>query len=306
MADRVKSTPRMLLSRFSMSRRLTRERLMSVDDADRPEANKLEFDDEDLEKSWRREGMLLNMKLGCQQLLFINLLWMAWASWMLSAISSKRTSSPDKKKAFRIDVVFLIVNTAGNFFCLRRPSETLYFCLISTWVVFAMWHGIQPWSHSCEELIELCSKRCQDHSSIKLVTSNKDCTMQGHTTVDIIMAVLLLSPRLVPSARMMLFNWAYIIVYAVISFGYSAPWVESEKRPLSYHKTDMLVTVGILCFVSLVADRRKFFIEKGQRSKFFFRPGAAGVQQEDLLHLVRDGSRTCHPADAQEPGRDRR
>eukprot|EP00439_Symbiodinium_sp_Y106_P055851 s672_g7.t2 len=97
-----------------------------------------------------------------------------------------------------------------------------------------------------------------------------DCTMQGHTTVDIIMAVLLLSPRLVPSARMMLFNWAYIIVYAVISFGYSAPWVESEKRPLSYHKTDMLVTVGILCFVSLVADRRKFFIEKGQRSKFFF------------------------------------
>ncbi|CAE7574929.1 hpaIIM [Symbiodinium sp. CCMP2592] len=50
MADRVKSTPRMLLSRFSMSRRLTRERLMSVDDADRPEANKLEFDDEDLEK----------------------------------------------------------------------------------------------------------------------------------------------------------------------------------------------------------------------------------------------------------------
>ncbi|CAE7255640.1 hpaIIM, partial [Symbiodinium sp. KB8] len=36
MADRVKSTPR--------------ERLLSVDDADRPEANKLEFDDEDLEK----------------------------------------------------------------------------------------------------------------------------------------------------------------------------------------------------------------------------------------------------------------
>lgn len=94
--------------------------------------------------------------------------------------------------------------------------------------------------------------------------------MQGHTTVDIIMAVLLLSPRLVPSKSMMLFNWAYIIVYAVISFGYSTPWVESEKRPLSYHKTDMLVTVGILCFVSLVADRRKFFIEKGQRSKFFY------------------------------------
>eukprot|EP00439_Symbiodinium_sp_Y106_P035181 s4259_g4.t1 len=58
----------MLLSRFSMSRRLTRERLMSVDDADRPEANKLEFDDEDLEKSWRREGMLLNMKSVAQLL----------------------------------------------------------------------------------------------------------------------------------------------------------------------------------------------------------------------------------------------
>lgn len=174
-----------------------------------------------------------------------------------------------RKWAFLIDVIFLIVMSTGVVLCLRRPMVKLYYFIISTWFIFAFIHGIQPWSHSCEDLIKACALKCHQHQPLLLATFNMDCSLQGQTTVHIVMATLLLSSRLIPALRMMYINWVLILLYLLATVCDSMPVFTGTLR-LHFHEQDVWITAGILFFVTLLAGRRKFFMEKGQRSKFFY------------------------------------
>eukprot|EP00913_Durusdinium_trenchii_P001693 g1565.t1 len=183
-----------------------------------------------------------------------------------------------------IDVAFLLVISSGVVMCLRRPMVKLYYLLISTWFIFAFLHGIGPWSYSCKGLIGACVASCHRHQRLLLATFNMDrrtaagrrsswtdlcelmdCSLQGQTSVHIVMATLLLSSRLIPALRMMFLNWILILAYVLASY-----WYNVVHAPYVYNSLDCVNTTAILFFVTLVAGRRKFFMEKGQRSRFFY------------------------------------
>jgi len=253
-----------------------RERSASIDDAEDKEAT-LEFKDKELEQRWSVEGHLLNMKLGCQQLLLLNTFWSCFSCYML-------LHGGKRKWAYWIDLIFLIVISTGVILCLRRPSVPLYYVIICTWFVFAFIHGIQPWSPTCEDLVAACSEKCHRHQALLLATFNMDCGLQGQTTVHTVMVTLLLSSRLITSLRMMIINWALIVLYLI---GTALLALHPFRNPqhLIYNEADVWTTAAILFFVTLVAGRRKFFIEKGQRSKFFYDQEQAAATKK-VFHLL--------------------
>eukprot|EP00434_Breviolum_minutum_P013112 symbB.v1.2.011556.t1/scaffold715.1/size233058/2 len=267
-------TARLLGSR--LSRRSLRERSASIDDAEDKEAT-LEFKDKELEQRWSVEGHLLNMKHGCQQLLLLNMFWSCFSCYML-------LHGGKRKWAYWIDLIFLIVISTGVILCLRRPSVPLYYVIICTWFVFAFIHGIQPWSPTCEDLVAACSEKCHRHQALLLATFNMDCGLQGQTTVHTVMVTLLLSSRLITSLRMMIINWALIVLYLI---GTALLALHPFRNPqhLIYNEADVWTTAAILFFVTLVAGRRKFFIEKGQRSKFFYDQEQAAATKK-VFHLL--------------------
>eukprot|EP00930_Biecheleria_cincta_P044824 TRINITY_DN30877_c0_g1_i1.p1 TRINITY_DN30877_c0_g1~~TRINITY_DN30877_c0_g1_i1.p1 ORF type:complete len:1103 (-),score=166.01 TRINITY_DN30877_c0_g1_i1:112-3420(-) len=240
-----------------------RERAVSIDDKDEEQM------DEELEARWLREGIGLNIRLGCKTLLLMDIVFLAYKArdnfkillGLGLGLGGTRDHPP---AAARLNALFFAVQIVLICFCLRRPRISLYLPLILSWLMWWTAQGLPPWGPSCEDLASICEMHCANKTHVRLSASNLDCSLQGPSIVHTIIGQLLITPRLVPNARMMYINWAYIfLVYVPVTFFYD--WGQSE---FAYHRTDVIITVVLLCGVSINADRRKFFIEKGQRTKF--------------------------------------
>eukprot|EP00931_Biecheleriopsis_adriatica_P049396 TRINITY_DN28579_c0_g1_i1.p1 TRINITY_DN28579_c0_g1~~TRINITY_DN28579_c0_g1_i1.p1 ORF type:complete len:1181 (+),score=199.54 TRINITY_DN28579_c0_g1_i1:186-3728(+) len=255
----------------SSGRLFTRSRLGSMDEASQQEAGKrLEFKDPELELRWRKEGIVANVRQGCKQLLLMDFVWFLWTVY--KCVTRKVPYGPGNQQlGNQIDAIACVVHGGICIRCIRHPKVFEYFVCIVTWLVWGAFHGLPPWGDSCEQLAaDLAEEASEQRWSDKfLEASNLDCSLQGHTMVHIIMAQLLLTPRLVPSASMMYLNVVLVLMYSLATMlAYFDVMRGFKKYGISYGIPDIMNTVVLLGVVVVIAINKKYFIEKGQRTKF--------------------------------------
>eukprot|EP00913_Durusdinium_trenchii_P014816 g13893.t1 len=96
----------------------------------------------------------------------------------------------------------------------------------------------------------------------------------GESLVQVMMAWLMLMPRVMPSLKLMHFTWVWIAAYFCSAMAKEESSKsqgtpsESSEEPRTF--ADLLLILLLLCSVNLFAFVRKYYLEKGQRTKFIY------------------------------------
>lgn len=255
----------------------------NVDDDER-----LGFSDRALEESWRVEGMTLNIRMGTRVLLMLNGLWFVHRY----QFRPKRCVYEDGEKyVSRIDIweswlmleySFSVGNMIWLGFVYCQPRGEYYYPAVAAFllnVLIVLHAGEYP----CWALADLCSctEATMDNDRIVLAVLHQDCSLQGVSSVQMILFLTMVSPWLVPERKhMSLYLGAEGVFYftGICWELYHCRGRQTDITScLEFHGFGYLFAVVLLyCGVCYFSFVRKYFVEKGQRSKFI----AARKQRE--------------------------
>lgn len=156
--------------------------------------------------------------------------------------------------------------------CWRQPRAWLYWSVLLFFYFYVPAISLPPMSSSCFDLALIANKclkmglNCLDEA-----VTHVDCSVQGHSSMQIIMTWLLLQPWLIPMLEHMQAVWIWILcIYAgwLVAYWFMTGmevfgWVENSYR------------VFLLGLTLIVACVKKYSLEKSQRLKFL-----QGLQQK--------------------------
>lgn len=236
------------------------------------ETGSLAFNDNVVEERWAIVGLAQNISQGsCTLLVFTG-------GCFLSVLSrgefiyrigseldecSRLSWSPTYWITTVLEIGFLGLSTAASLLCIKRPRRFFYYPLLVAWYVYLIVISIPPFGVRCEDVLQLLDCPGWTKSRAFDVISHLDCSLQGQTHVQLLMAWILLTPRLLPSRNLVYMNWLWIFG----GFAGTTVWYGgSFERCFSW--IDVATTVLLLCLANIIAIYRKFYIEKSQRTKF--------------------------------------
>ncbi|CAK9019925.1 unnamed protein product [Durusdinium trenchii] len=171
-----------------------------------------------------------------------------------------------------IEFGFLLGLVWPLFRTIKQPRAALYFPILALYFLYVVLIGLWPLSFSCQELEEL--KDCKQREYILKRFERLDCGLQGESLVQVMMAWLMLMPRVMPSLKLMHFTWVWIAAYFCSAMAKEESSKsqgtpsESSEEPRTF--ADLLLILLLLCSVNLFAFVRKYYLEKGQRTKFIY------------------------------------
>ena len=169
---------------------------------------------------------------------------------------------------FLLGVLFPLIRN------IKEPRTVLYFPILALYFIYVVLIGLPPLTFSCEELaanLQNSKSLTSNREDLKARDRHSDCGLQGETLVQLMMAWLMLTPRVIPTMTLMHFTWLWIAAY----FGCACAWDWLEKEEKSETEKgqnfrDLLLIVLLLCSVNLFAVGRKYYLEKGQQRKFIY------------------------------------
>ncbi|CAE7404706.1 Npr1, partial [Symbiodinium natans] len=180
-----------------------------------------------------------------------------------------------------IEFLFLLVLIKPLSDIKIEPRAVPYFCILGLYFIYVVLIGLPPLDFSCQELQHIIFCKQTDSVELHQQASNFDCGWQGETLVQVMMAWIMLTPRVVPTMKLMRATWFWI---GAFYFG-SACLARRYYPELEEAHTFMdLVVITLLLFsVNLFAVGRKYYLEKGQRTKFIY----DGRQREATQRIFR-------------------
>lgn len=167
----------------------------------------------------------------------------------------------------------------------REPRAVPYFCVLSLYFIYVVMIGLPPLDFACQELQDVINCRQTDSQELQQQAANFDCSFQGETLVQVMMAWIMLTPRVVPTMKLMRATWFWIGAFyfgsACLQRAYYPILDKDGKEP--HDIWDLLGITMLLFSVNLFAVGRKYYIEKGQRTKFIY----DGRQREATQRIFR-------------------
>eukprot|EP00435_Cladocopium_sp_Y103_P034490 s840_g8.t3 len=103
---------------------------------------------------------------------------------------------------FLLGVLFPLART------MREPRTLLYFPILAMYFVYVVLIGLPPLTFSCEELAANLQKfNSTNREDLNDRLHHSDCGLQGETLVQVMMAWLMLTPRVMPTMTLTM-RWA--------------------------------------------------------------------------------------------------
>eukprot|EP00405_Crypthecodinium_cohnii_P041769 CAMPEP_0206567284 /NCGR_PEP_ID=MMETSP0325_2-20121206/25145_1 /ASSEMBLY_ACC=CAM_ASM_000347 /TAXON_ID=2866 /ORGANISM="Crypthecodinium cohnii, Strain Seligo" /LENGTH=1325 /DNA_ID=CAMNT_0054070441 /DNA_START=94 /DNA_END=4072 /DNA_ORIENTATION=- len=171
----------------------------------------------------------------------------------------------EKNGAIFVAIAFLVAMFVLSVRCAVRPTEELYWLSLLCAFAFVPATQLPPLSPSCHVLHTEC-KESQTKSSFLVLQSRRhvDCTLQGQTSMQVIVAWLLLTPWMMPRQEMIHLVWLWLLgVY--VGWTYLYKHISDSKV---FSDADVLWRVTVLILTQIIATSKKYYIEKSIRLKF--------------------------------------
>eukprot|EP00931_Biecheleriopsis_adriatica_P005467 TRINITY_DN106988_c0_g1_i1.p1 TRINITY_DN106988_c0_g1~~TRINITY_DN106988_c0_g1_i1.p1 ORF type:complete len:1197 (-),score=246.02 TRINITY_DN106988_c0_g1_i1:9-3548(-) len=237
------------------------------------ENEQLRFENQQLEEQWQEESWEENISQGARTLCSVIGLWalvrlLRLVDWALDirVISSSSSKGCNVVPTFSlaahlVEFTFILGAIKKLLGAAKDPRPHVYFGILFLCFIYLFLLGLPPLALSCSELAAI--QKCSAEYMMK--AANGDCSLQGQTLVQLMMAWVLLTPRLIPRKALMHCTWLWIGLYFIVAV------VMRHLYPLvcrvhSYY--DLLLIVALLCLVNCIAMSKKFFLEKGQKRKW--------------------------------------
>lgn len=156
----------------------------------------------------------------------------------------------------------LFASMGGSMYCWQHPREELFWPLLGFFFFYVPASGLPPLMWSCYELKNGCQAASDWY--IKEAVASVDCSLQGHTTMQMLMTWLLLQPWLIPRLDYMHLLWLWIFgVYLTWTFLYRH---FTDDRV--FDSIDVGYRVFLLCVSLVIAIGKKYSLESSQRLRF--------------------------------------
>lgn len=229
------------------------------------------FGDGETEKRFRDWNLNENIKMGARTMILWTLVLIGMRTVIYWAKPKVLTDSIPLLQLVLtrgIEYGFLGISLIPLLICLKTPRASMYLPVVVLHFIYVLGMNLPPYAYSCEDLFLLVQK---DGSSFfgarrKLATEHLDCTLQGHTSQQLCMTWLLITPRVIPRLRMMHFVWIWIFLgYLGVTL-----WYRNVFDEMYFSEWDMVVSIFFQVFTNCIAYNRKFYLEKSQRNKWMY------------------------------------
>lgn len=186
------------------------------------------------------------------------------------------------------EFLMLALILAGNIFCLKNPTDLMYWPLFVFYCFYIPAVTLPPFQWSCRDLERA---PVSDHLGtpsdwfLHEGKANMDCSLQGTTAQELFMASILTLPWLVPRYKMLkTFGFLWILgVYLPWSVAYT---VLTGENVLS--RRENVLRFSLLATTMVIALVKKFYLEKNARNNFvaMFRRREAGKKMYAILNYM--------------------
>eukprot|EP00927_Polykrikos_kofoidii_P024931 TRINITY_DN22533_c0_g1_i4.p1 TRINITY_DN22533_c0_g1~~TRINITY_DN22533_c0_g1_i4.p1 ORF type:complete len:1152 (+),score=165.91 TRINITY_DN22533_c0_g1_i4:167-3622(+) len=151
------------------------------------------------------------------------------------------------------EMVFLVATLLVLCICMKRPHAGLYYPVLFAYFAYSIVVFVPPFGPSC-------AVNCR-----KYVDNKHDCTLQSFTNMQLMMVWILLTPYTIPLNSQMGFTWAWIVGGYL---GTTLVLKAIQGDAYGHGATDIITCTGFLAAVNTMAALRKWYMEKGQRTRF--------------------------------------
>eukprot|EP00929_Paragymnodinium_shiwhaense_P106553 TRINITY_DN7201_c0_g1_i2.p1 TRINITY_DN7201_c0_g1~~TRINITY_DN7201_c0_g1_i2.p1 ORF type:complete len:1238 (-),score=225.76 TRINITY_DN7201_c0_g1_i2:347-4060(-) len=259
------------------------------------------------EKRWREERTRQNIIFGARTLIIVNAVYIAlkmyyYIFWPLTRLCSVQDGWMEISARLLLERLFEVVLLFSVFpllfLCVKRPTPSVYYPVLIGYSVYAIVNIIPPFAPSCyERLQQVMCAADTSRGREYIVDMLLDCSLQGYTYMQLLMAWILLTPVTIPDQRLMHCTWIWLLMYVGISIadGSSNNWRhasqiaiakvalgEAKNTTLAYWFSDLAadndkaysavyelaICTVFLVGVNCMAILKKWYIEKGQRTKY--------------------------------------
>jgi len=267
--------------------------------------------DAETEKSWQQFSMDENIKLGSHALLIWTVVVLCFRTSTYINMTECTATSLSNGEIVTTRVLeygFLILSCIPLLLCLQTPRTKMYLTVVCLHFIYLLLVQLPPFTASCQDLLYLyekvAKKTCVDSlESVayrEAVTLHLDCTLQGHTSQQMCMTFLLISPRIIPRRGMMILLWVWIFVfYLGTTVWYSSrhgredSQVESNNsnwlfRDRYFSDADIMFSLLFLSVALFIAIQKKYYLDKSQQNKYLYdaKHKKASEKMFNILHVM--------------------
>lgn len=270
------------------------------------EADEAGFDEE-LEQMWMQHSVKRNLGMGARTLLVIGAAMMG----LRLVVESQKTRNNEWNKdysgwslcffisgewLFYVVSITMLVQFLRQSASKRQSTQWIYWAAVVTDSVYLIAVFVPPYGSLCDEyfqrvadVYDMAVENKTRETKRRLVEAYElDCTIMGSTGMLTLMSWFLITPRIIPMRKQMKALWVYI--FAVI-LGYLLWYSYMFESRIYYSAVDMVVALALFSTVMLVARTKKYFMEKGAKSKFLL-----DQEQQDVLEKTYNILRGMLPA----------
>jgi len=290
------------------------------------------FSDPVLEARYVENMYLVNSRMGTQTLILVNVMFVL--SRLLRAVGQIMTSTKEHDDECKTnkwtlpeaqkELSAMFVLTGLLYMNLRRPSTVLYVVLMVVYFGLCI-----AWKLPSLGVTSSCSDRltvnnCMMNLNEVKVKHLMDCSLQGSTSIEFLISICMVSPRIIPWLKQMHFLWIWIA--AIVFFmWYSRVPIDSKFVNLMKEQTsqwnckrdnfsdksqvlcekvsfampgsgegdshyffsfvEVIVNAIFLIIAITIAITKKRYLEKGQRNKFVDDQRQRGASMQ-MFHIL--------------------
>uniref|UniRef100_A0A7S4R2B4 Guanylate cyclase domain-containing protein n=1 Tax=Alexandrium monilatum TaxID=311494 RepID=A0A7S4R2B4_9DINO len=219
------------------------------------------------EQRWQEQHMTDGIRKGATTMFFVTFSYMVLGCIRcpkefrsISCVGLRDYLSPTTARFIEVSYLAIshgypLVGLPVFYSCIKRPRKVLYVFMVSSFFFYLVILGLPPPVKTTAAGRWFCSV-------------DRRSSLREHGTVHLIMAWILLTPTVLPTQRMLHLTWVYIGVGYVGASVIFHIYVNEGQFMRGRWLVDASLCTLLIAKVNMVAINKKYYIEKGQRSKF--------------------------------------
>lgn len=217
------------------------------------------FQEVQLEKEFERKTAETQLRSGARVLLLLNI--MLWIKRSLQALDENQCVG--KMRLSGHGTVVRAVFTSLSVVCIWKPSSGLFYLILFQNAIYILWSFLPPFDLTCPELIDF-QRQCPEIKVWKLRADRLDCSLQGHTSIQICVFFMLLIPWLIQKSKLLFLPWLWLVLFYIglsIIIRFTIPGFQ--------HWESEIASSSILIAVAIAISSRKMISQESTRRKIF-------------------------------------